>query len=73
MISSHYLYSSEVERTLFMCCADALKKAMAKSVAVTKLDKIVYPSGCKELTEDLGKDDLIKRLKVNGSVLSAVS
>lgn len=56
-----------------MCCADALKKAMAKSVAVTKLDKIVYPSGCKELTEDLGKDDLIKRLKVNGSVLSAVS
>lgn len=41
---------------------------MAKSVAVTKLDKIVYPPGCKELTEDLGKDDLIKRLKVSGSV-----
>ncbi|KAK7496569.1 hypothetical protein BaRGS_00012221, partial [Batillaria attramentaria] len=35
---------------------------MAKSVA--KGDKIVYPPGCKELSEELGKDELIRRLKL---------
>ncbi|XP_059168056.1 sister chromatid cohesion protein PDS5 homolog A-B-like isoform X2 [Physella acuta] len=34
---------------------------MAKSV---QHSKIVYPPGCKELTEDVGKDELIRRLKV---------
>ncbi|KAK7097021.1 sister chromatid cohesion protein PDS5 homolog A-like [Littorina saxatilis] len=39
---------------------------MAKSAAAAKLEnlKIVYPQGCKELSEDLGKDELIKRLKL---------
>ena len=45
--------------------ADALT-AMAKSVAASK---IVYPPGCKELYEDLGKDELVKRLKVNISFI----
>lgn len=35
---------------------------MAKNIA--KGSKVVYPPGCKELTEELGKDELIKRLKV---------
>ncbi|KAJ8298337.1 hypothetical protein KUTeg_024868 [Tegillarca granosa] len=26
--------------------------------------KIVYPAGCKEISEDLGKDELVKRLKL---------
>ncbi|XP_055894308.1 sister chromatid cohesion protein PDS5 homolog A-B-like isoform X1 [Biomphalaria glabrata] len=34
---------------------------MAKSV---QHSKIVYPPGCKELTEDVGKDELIRRLKI---------
>ncbi|XP_076468516.1 sister chromatid cohesion protein PDS5 homolog A-like isoform X1 [Babylonia areolata] len=33
-------------------------------MAVSKLDKIVYPPGCKELSDDLGKDELVKRLKL---------
>ncbi|XP_025084821.1 sister chromatid cohesion protein PDS5 homolog A-like [Pomacea canaliculata] len=35
---------------------------MAKNIA--KGSKVVYPPGCKELTEELGKDELIKRLKL---------
>lgn len=27
---------------------------------------IVYPSGCKPISEDLGHDELIRRLKVRG-------
>ncbi|GFO14487.1 sister chromatid cohesion protein pds5 homolog b [Plakobranchus ocellatus] len=34
---------------------------MAKNI---QHSKIVYPSGCKELSEDVGKDELIRRLKV---------
>ncbi|KAL3879117.1 hypothetical protein ACJMK2_031429 [Sinanodonta woodiana] len=30
----------------------------------TKPVKILYPSGCKEVTEDLGKDELVRRLKL---------
>lgn len=30
----------------------------------TKAVKIVYPPGCKEVTEELGKDELVRRLKV---------
>ena len=26
--------------------------------------KIVYPAGCKDIDEELGKDELVKRLKV---------
>ncbi len=32
--------------------------------ATSKSDKIVYPAGCKEINEELNKDELIKRLKV---------
>lgn len=32
--------------------------------ATEKSNKIVYPPGCKEISEDLNKDELIKRLKV---------
>ena len=32
-----------------------------------KMIKLVYPSGCKEVTEDIGKDELVRRLKVNMS------
>lgn len=31
----------------------------------TKPVKIVYPPTCKEVTEELGKDELVRRLKVN--------
>ncbi|KAK3738251.1 hypothetical protein RRG08_039662 [Elysia crispata] len=34
---------------------------MAKNI---QHSKIVYPPGCKELSEDVGKDELIRRLKV---------
>lgn len=30
----------------------------------TKPVKIVYPAGCKEVTEELGKDELVRRLKL---------
>ncbi|XP_060604086.1 LOW QUALITY PROTEIN: sister chromatid cohesion protein PDS5 homolog B-like, partial [Ruditapes philippinarum] len=30
----------------------------------TKSVKIIYPSGCKEVTEELGKDELVRRLKL---------
>ena len=30
-----------------------------------KMIKLVYPPGCKEVTEDIGKDELVRRLKVN--------
>lgn len=30
----------------------------------TKAVKIVYPPGCKEVTEELGKDELVRRLKL---------
>lgn len=26
--------------------------------------KVFYPSGCKEVNEELGKDELVRRLKV---------
>lgn len=26
--------------------------------------KVVYPSGCKEVNEEIGKDELVRRLKV---------
>ena len=32
--------------------------------ATEKSNKINYPPGCKEINEDLNKDELIKRLKV---------
>lgn len=32
-------------------------------------DDIVYPQGCRPVSEDLGPDELIRRLKVNiGSI-----
>ena len=30
----------------------------------TKSVKIVYPQGCKEISDELGKDELFRRLKV---------
>ena len=30
----------------------------------SKTIKVVYPSGCKEVTDELGKDELVRRLKV---------
>ena len=30
-----------------------------------KGSRITYPEGCRELSEDLGKDELLKRLKVS--------
>lgn len=32
---------------------------------VDKHLKITYPPGCKELSEELSNDELVKRLKVN--------
>lgn len=32
--------------------------------AIDKGPKVTYPSGCKELSEDLSKDELLKRMKV---------
>ena len=32
-----------------------------------KTIKVVYPSGCKEVTDELGKDELVRRLKVFSS------
>lgn len=29
-----------------------------------KPNKIVYPPNCKEVSEDIGKDELVRRLKV---------
>ena len=34
-------------------------------------NKLIYPPGCKELTDDVGKDELIRRLKVRNSPLSS--
>lgn len=31
---------------------------------LTKPIKVVYPPGCKEVSDELGKDELVKRLKV---------
>ena len=31
---------------------------------MSKSIKVVYPTGCKEVNEELGKDELVKRLKV---------
>lgn len=31
---------------------------------------IVYPPGCRPLTEDLGTDELIRRLKVFSQIMS---
>ena len=36
--------------------------------ATEKSNKINYPPGCKEINEDLNKDELIKRLKVMHTV-----
>jgi len=30
----------------------------------TKAVKIIYPATCKEVTDELGKDELVRRLKV---------
>ena len=32
-------------------------------------DPIVYPPGCREITEDLGHDELIRRLKVSPHIM----
>ena len=31
---------------------------------MVKGKKVVYPPGCKEINEELGKDELVRRLKV---------
>ena len=31
--------------------------------------KIVYPAGCKDIDEELGKDELVKRLKVRNKAI----
>ena len=41
---------------------DAVFAVMAKKV--DKNPKLTYPPGCKELNEELSKDELVKRLKV---------
>lgn len=33
------------------------------------MSEIVYPQGCRSVTEDLGPDELIRRLKVKTSFL----
>jgi hypothetical protein len=30
-----------------------------------KSNKIVYPPGCKDISEEMGKEELVRRLKVN--------
>lgn len=30
------------------------------------MSELVYPQGCKPISEDLGPDELIRRLKVSG-------
>jgi hypothetical protein len=37
---------------------------MARRQERTSYSRITYPPGCKELAEELGKEELLKRLKV---------
>jgi hypothetical protein len=41
-----------------------LQMKMARRQEKTSYSRITYPPGCKELSEELGKEELLKRLKV---------
>jgi len=54
------------------CFAEKMSRRQEKSSYV----RIAYPSGCKELSEELSKEELLKRLKVDISmavILSALN
>jgi len=49
---------------------------MARRQDKSSYARIAYPPGCKELSEELGKEELLKRLKVDNKyccyILSAI-